>query len=449
MKTTLAPVLRPLLRPMLAMIVGLGLSAAPALAQNGPLRITITDGVIEPMPYAIPDFIPEGGASDMAANISRVVASDLSGTGLFREIPSSAFISRVASFDAPIAYPDWKAINAQALITGAVSANGNQVVAKFCLFDVFAGQQFDQCMQFAGPAASWRRVAHKVADTIYSRITGEGAYFDSRVAFVAESGPKDARQKRLAVMDYDGANLQYLTDASSIIIAPRFSPDGRKIIFTSYASGSPQIYVMDTGSLKASAMEQQAGTMTFSPRFAPDGRSVVFSLERGGNTDIYAMDIATGATRQLTNTPSIETSPSFSPDGSQIVFESDRSGAQQIYVMPASGGEAVRLSGGNGRYGTPVWSPKGDYIAFTKQNEGRFYIGVMRADGSEERLLTASFLDEGPTWAPNGRVIMFTRETPGATGAASLYSVDITGRNLKKVAVQTAATDPAWSPLLP
>ena len=192
-----------------------------------------------------------------------------------------------------------------------------------------------------------------------------------------------------------------------------------------------------------------AETMTFAPRYAPNGRTVVYSEASDGNTDIYRLDIASGERQRLTSAPSIETAPSFSPDGSRIVFESDRSGNQQLYVMNAGGGEPERISFGQGRYGTPVWSPRGDYIAFTKQNAGRFHIGVMRTDGSNERLLTASFLDEGPTWAPNGRVLMFTRESAGADGQPALFSVDISGRNLRRVPTRTAASDPAWSPLLP
>ena len=426
----------------------LTLGAIPVMAE--PLRIVIDEGVIEPLPFAVPDFVAENGAAgDYARNIARVVASDLAGTGLFREIPADAFISKVTSFDAPVAYNDWQVINTQALITGAVSASGDQIVVKFRLFDIFSGEQMGEGMQFAGAPASWRRMAHKVADAAYGRITGEGGYFDSRVVYVAESGPKNARLKRLAVMDYDGANVQYLTDSSSIVLAPRFSPTGDRILFTSYATGFPRIYLMNVSDLSTRALEEQDGTMTFAPRFAPDGRTVVFSLARGGNTDIYTVDTASGALNQMTNAPSIETAPSFSPDGSQIVFESDRSGTQQIYIMAAGGGEPRRVSNGKGRYGTPVWSPRGDMIAFTKQNEGRFHIGVMRTEGNEERLLTDSFLDEGPTWAPNGRVIMFTRETSGGGGSSALYSVDISGRNLRQITTEGAASDPAWSPLLP
>ena len=439
--------------PLLVLVLaGLGaLFSGPLTAQErpGPLRIIIDEGVIEPLPFAVPDFIAENGAArEYAARITRIVAADLQSTGLFREIPKEAFISSVTSFDAPVQFGDWKAINAQALITGAVSVSGRRLTVKFRLYDVFSGAPLGKGLQFAGTTASWRRMGHKVADAVYSRITGEGPYFDSRVAFIAESGPKNARVKRLAIMDYDGANVQYLTDGRALVLAPRFSPAGDRLLYTSYESGFPRVYLLDLGSLRRRALDEQPGTMSFAPRFSPDGRTVLLSLSVGGNTDIYSLDLATGNRRRLTSAPSIEIAPSFSPDGRQIVFTSDRSGSSQLYIMPAGGGEPRRISRGKGRYNTPVWSPRGDLIAFTKQNKGRFHIGVMQIDGTEERLLTSSFLDEGPTWAPNGRVIMFTRETAGAGGTSALYTVDTSGRNLRRVPMQGAASDPAWSPLL-
>lgn len=425
-------------------------AAVPASqAQNGPLRIEITDGVIEPLPYAVPDFVAEtGGMEEIARDIARVVAADLNGTGLFREIPASAFISTITNFSSPVQYSDWKAINAQALISGAVSMDNNgNLAVKFRVYDVFSGQELGSGLRFRGTRDGWRRIAHKVADAVYSRITGESGYFDSRVVYVSETGPKNDRKKRLAIMDYDGANLQFLTDSRAIVLAPRFSPTGDRVLYTSYETGFPRVFILDVGSVTRRVLEDQPGTMSFAPRFSPDGENVVFSITEGGNTDIYLMNIASGQRTRLTNAPSIETAPSFSPDGKRIVFESDRSGSQQLYIMSAEGGPAERISFGQGRYGTPVWSPRGDLIAFTKQNRGRFHIGVMRVDGSEERLLTASFLDEGPTWSPNGRVIMFTRETQGANGSASLYSVDVSGRNLKPVRTQGGGSDPSWSPL--
>lgn len=432
----------------LAAVMAMMLSVGVSLAQSGPLRIEITEGVIEPLPFASPNFVPENaGSAEMGAKLARVIAADLQGTGLFREIPTSAYVSSVSDFGAAVKFADWRAINAQALVTGAVNVAGNNVTVKFRLYDIFSGAELGQGLQFQGTTEGWRRMAHKVADAVYSRITGESGYFDSRVVFVSETGPKNKRQKRLAVMDYDGAGVKYLTDSRAIVLAPRFSPTGDRVLYTSYETGFPRIYVLDVGSVQRRVLESAQGSISFAPRFAPNGQTVVYSQATGSNTDIYTMDISTGRTTRLTSGPSIETSPSYSPDGSKIVFESDRSGTQQLYIMSANGGEAKRISSGQGRYGTPVWSPRGDLVAFTKQSKGRFHIGVMRLDGSEERLLTASFLDEGPTWAPNGRVIMFARETQGASGRSSLYSVDITGRNLRPVQTPDGGSDPSWSPL--
>ena len=267
--------------------------AAPVVAQDGPLRIEITDGVVEPMPFAIARFHDEGGAGDYLNQVQSLIAADLTGTGLFREIPASAHIARPESFDAPVSYDDWKAINAQALITGAVRVEGGKVVVKFRLFDVFAGQPLGDGMQFDASTGNWRRAAHKAADQVYARLTGEGPYFDSRVAFVQERGPKDNRLKRIGIMDYDGANVKYLTDDSALVLKPRFSPDGSKILYTSYATGFPQAMVLDVNTLSSRALSAaQQGTMSFSPRFSPDGRWIVYSLEKNGNTDIYQMDAA-------------------------------------------------------------------------------------------------------------------------------------------------------------
>ena len=429
-------------------ILALCLFAVATAAQDGPLRLTITDGVIEPLPFAIVPFEAETSGADALANdIARLVAQDLTNTGLFREIPANAFISVPANFADTMNYPDWRAINAQAVIRGAVTVSGDQMAVKFRLYDVFSGEELGAGLQFAGTVQGWRRMAHKVADAAYSRITGEGGYFDSRVVYVAESGPKGQRQKRLAIMDYDGANAQFLTDSSAIVLAPRFSPNGDRVLYTTYETGFPRINVLDVASVGRQQLTTASGEMAFSPRFSRDATKVIYSLANGGNTDLYMTNLATGENQRLTTAPSIETAPSFSPDGSQIVFESDRSGSQQLYIMSASGGEARRISFGAGRYGSPVWSPRGDQIAFTNQNAGRFHIGVMRTDGTEERLLTSSALDEGPSWSPNGRVIMFTRETLGETGTSSIWSVDVAGRNIKQVI--SNASDPAWGPLQP
>ena len=430
----------------------LALVPVSLLAQSGPrtFKVDVVGGVVEPLPIAAPKFLAENqAAQQIASDMSAVLLNDLVNTGLFREIPEDAFISTVSTFNAQPAFEDWKAINAQALLVGSASiSSDNKLIVKFRLWDVFAQAPLGDGLQFAGSTGSWRRMAHKVADAVYSRLTGEDGYFDSRIVFVSETGPKDKRVKRLTVMDQDGANPRFLTNGSSIVLAPRFSPNAREVLFTSYESGSPEVKLINVDSGVQRPIGSLEG-MSFAPRFSPDGKNIVLSQSVGGNTDIYTVDPQRGSRTRLTNNPGIDTAPSFSPDGRQIVFESDRGGSQQIYVMPASGGEAKRISFGKGRYGTPVWSPRGDMVAFTKLSGGRFHIGVMRLDGSQERLLTASFLDEGPTWAPNGRVLMFFRESRGANGAPQLYTVDVSGRNLRRVATPENASDPAWSALLP
>ena len=376
-------------------------------AETKPLMIEITQGIIKPMPIALSQFTAIGDTTPQYVDqITSVIMADLVGSGLFREIPRSAHVSANTNFNNPVKFSDWRVINVDALITGSVNIQGDKLILQFRLFDVFAQKPLGEGLQFQASIGNWRRMAHKISDAVYSRLTGEAAYFDSRVVYISEQGPKNARKKRLTIMDYDGANSRFLTDDNDIVLAPRFSPNNEEIVYTSYETGVPKVYLMNVDTLNKRVLDDQPG-MTFAPRFSPDGRNVVMSLTDRGNTDIYSVVLESRRKTRLTSGPSIDTAPSFSPDGKQIVFESDRGGRQQIYIMSSSGGDATRISFGKGSYGTPVWSPRGDMIAFTKISQGRFHIGVMRTDGSNERLLTASFLDEGPTWSPNGRVIMF------------------------------------------
>ena len=408
--------------------------------------IDIDDPDFKPVPIAIADFISGEGLGQRGVDISTIVANDLESSGLFEIVPREAHIGKIEDFDTVPQYADWRAINASALITGTVNqASDGRLVVQFRVFDTDAEEQLTGLQILADPA-DWRRIGHKVADGAYTQLTGEGPYFDSRVVFVAESGPKGDRKKRLAIMDQDGANFRSLPDASGLVLSPRFAPNDQQILYISYNTGAPEVYLMNLGTNQRERLGSFPG-MTFAPQFSPSGNEVILSLSQGGNTDLYAINLSNRRKRRLTRSPAIETSPSYSPDGSSIVFESDRSGKPQLYVMSAGGGGGNRISFGSGSYGTPVWSPKGDLIAFTKQQGGRFHIGVMRPDGSEERLLTTSFLDEGPTFSPNGRVLMFYRESPGARGTAQVMSIDVTGINLRRAPTNGPASDPAWSPL--
>jgi len=419
----------------------------PAQAQDLP-RVEITEGVEEALPIAIVDFTDGGGEkSKLGVQISEVITADLESSGLFRPIPRAAFIQADLSFTDIPRFADWRVISADALVVGRVSQPGDgQLKVEFRLWNV-PGEEQSAGLSFVTTENNWRRIAHITADAIYERLTGDGGYFDSRVVFVDEKGPKNARIKRLAIMDYDGANVTYLTSGKSLVLTPRYSPATQDITYLSYRNGRPLVYLFNIPTGREELLGNFPG-MSFAPSFSPNGESVTMSLAKAGNSDIYAMSLATRSARRLTDHPAIDTSPSYSPDGTQIVFNSDRGGSQQLYVMNASGSGVSRISFGKGRYATPVWSPRGDLIAFTKITRGKFAIGVMKPDGSDERILTESFLDEGPTWSPNGRVLMFFRQSPGVAGRTRLHSIDLTGNNLRTVSTPRDASDPAWSPLL-
>ena len=416
--------------------------AAPAAAA---LRVDVDQGNVQPMPIAIPDFIaPNAGDTVAAQNIAKVIRADLERSGLFRPLDPKSFIEHLSNINTAPNFASWRPINAQGLVVGQVAAQPDgRLRVDFRLWDVFGESQMVGQQYFTTPD-NWRRIAHIISDAIYERITGEKGYFDTRVVFISESGPALDRKKRLAVMDQDGANPIFLTHGY-LVLTPRYNPTAQMIAFMSYISGKPRVYIfdMDTG---RSEMLGNFPNMTFSPRFSPDGNRVAMSLESGGNSDVYVMDLRTRAMTRLTTDPAIDTSPSFSPDGSQIAFESDRGGSQQIYVMNADGSNQHRISFAAGRNGTPVWSPRGDLIAFTNQNGG-FHVGVMHTDGSGARIITHGWEDEGPTWAPNGRVLMFGRSLQGGHGS-QIWSIDVTGRNERRVPTPGDASDPAWSPLI-
>ena len=421
-----------------------GLVATATLPARALVEIDVNKGNIEPLPIAITDFL---AADQLGAEIAGIVAADLQRSGLFAPIDKGAFIEKISNPDAAPRFEDWKVINAQALVTGRVTIEADgRLRAEFRLWDTFAGQQMIG-EQFFATRENSRRVAHIIADAIYERLTGEKGYFDTRIVFVDESGARNQRVKRLAIMDQDGANLSYLSSGRTIELTPRFSPSRQEITYMSYEGEQPKVYLLQIETGQREVVTDYRG-MTFAPRFSPDGQRVIMSLTRDdGNANIYTLDLRSKQMTRMTTSNSIDTSPSYSPDGAQIVFTSDRGGREQLYVMGADGSNPNRISFGDGKYSTPVWSPRGDLIAFTKQTAGEFQIGVMRPDGSGERILTEGFHNEGPTWSPNGRVLMFFRD-PGGNAGPQLFTVDLTGYNEQRVPTPAYASDPAWSPLL-
>ncbi|MEO0398172.1 MAG: Tol-Pal system beta propeller repeat protein TolB [Pseudomonadota bacterium] len=430
-----------------ALIVAFAAASAPA---NARVQIDITQGNVDPMPIAVPTFIAvgDGKTKELVRDITAVINADLERSGLFRVINERAYIENMKSVNVRPRFVDWRQIDAQVLVVGEVTeASDGRATVATRIWDVYSNEQL-AAVSFTTPADNWRRAAHKVADKVYEALTGEQGYFDTRVVFVHETGPKENRRKQLMIMDQDGANPVPLTDGLDYkALTPRFSPTQQLISYMAlFENKRGQIYLfnIETGE------QEQLGSfrgMSFAPRFSPDGREVLMTIERAGNSDVFRMDLSNRKITRLTDNPGIDTSPTMSPDGRRIAFTSDRGGSQQLYVMSAGGGDQRRITFGEGRYATPVWSPRGDLIAFTRQYKGRFYIGVIRPDGRGERLLTESYLDEGPTWSPNGRVLMFFREArPGA--GPSLWSIDLTGRNLRRVRTPADASDPAWSPPL-
>ncbi len=446
----------PLPRRRALTTLSMGVAGAAAFRATGAqaeVRIDITRGRVEPMPIAIPLFAgstPE--TTQVGRDVAAVITADLERSGLFRPLDPKGFLQEMSSLDVQPRFTDWRTLGAQALVQGVVEpqATGQMRIA-FRPWDVFGGQQINNGKAYGTQPENWRRVAHIIADEIYTAITGESGYFDTRVVYIAESGPATNRLKRLAIMDQDGANHRYLTDGANLVLTPRFSPTAQEITYLSFFRNVPRVYLFNIDSGRQEVLGDFPG-MTYAPRFSPDGNKVVFSAALNGNSDIYEMDMRTRSSKRLSDNPSIDTSPCYAPRGDQITFASDRGGTQQIYVMNADGSNQQRISFGTGwgLYGTPVWSPRGDLIAFTRYatRDGNFYIGVMKPDGSGERLLAQGFLVEGPTWAPNGRVLMYFAQSPNG-GRVRLYSIDLTGYNQREILTPGDASDPAWSPLIP
>ncbi|MSO98836.1 MAG: Tol-Pal system protein TolB [Rhodospirillaceae bacterium] len=435
---------------VIATVLAMVLIAPSAFAE---VKIDITRGRVEPMPIAITTF---AGATDQTKQIGRdvseVISKNLERSGLFRPLDTKAFLQELTSLEVQPRFPDWRTLAAQALVQGVVEPQpSGQFRIAFRLWDVFGGQQMVGQAYVTQPE-NWRRVAHIISDAIYTAITGETGYFDTRIVYVAESGPAIKRIKRLSIMDQDGANHRYLTDGANLVLTPRFSPTSQEITYLSYFRNVPRVYLFNIDTGRQEVLGDFPG-MTYAPRFSPDGNKVLFSMATDGNSDIYEMDLRTRRATRLTDHPSIDTSPSFAPKGDQVTFNSDRGGSQQLYTMNSDGTNVQRISFGQGKYGTPVWSPRGDLIAFTRITQGSFYVGVMKPDGSGERLLAEGYIVEAPTWSPNGRVLMYFAQaktaTDGSGGRVRLFSIDLTGYNQREILTPQDASDPAWSPLIP
>ncbi len=423
------------------------------IAKAEPLSVKIASGNMQVIPVAIPDFYAQIDEHQLLAKkIVKVIRNNLEKTGLFDVFPSNLHVQDSKDLVKSPDFGGWRSTRAQAVVAGNISRSvDGRTRVEFRLWDVILEKQIAGVAYMTTPD-NWRRIAHIISDVIYSRMTGEDGYFDTRIVYISETGPADARVKRLAIMDQDGENHKYLTDGRHLVLTPRFSPTQQQITYMAYVDNKPRVYLYDIDSGKQELLGNFPG-MTFAPRFSPDGNKVIMSLSNKGNSDIYTMDLRTRGVSRLTTNMAIDTSPSYSPDGKRVVFESDRGGTQQLYVMNADGSGISRISFGEGRYAGPVWSPRGDLIAFTKMLKGKFYIGVIKPDGSGERLITEARHVEGPTWAPNGRVLAYFKEKPigyrGQKRKVRIYTIDLTGFSEKELKTPQDASDPAWSPINP
>jgi len=454
------------------LLVLLAFVAAPALAQSAPPVIRPAPPVVagddgglsgsvsddnawQDLGIAIPAFATDrdvptsasaGSTDALGRALAQVITSDLKNNGLFKPVGPDA-LPRPAYPQVPAPeFGIWSGRGAEMLVQGSVRAvDGGNLAVGCYLYDV-ALKQLLRRAEWTVTPADWRRAAHKCADAVYSRLSGESPFFDSRIAYIAETGPKNRRMKRLAIMDSDGANHRFVTTGQATALTPRYSPDYKSIVYLSYLNGNPRIYIYDLDR-NSQHLVTQSTNPTFAPRWSPDGKWILYSMAIGGNTNIYRVSAQGGPSTQLTNTPGISIGGSYSPDGRRIVFESDRSGSQQVYVMNADGSDQRRISFFGGRAATPEWSPRGDQIAFTHIG-GNFRIAVMDPNGGNMRTLTNSWQDEAPTWSPNGRIIQFFRTERGS-GKTAIWQVDLTGRNERRLPTPVDGSDPAWGPVRP
>ncbi|HUE78687.1 MAG TPA: Tol-Pal system beta propeller repeat protein TolB [Sphingomicrobium sp.] len=422
----------------LAMLLAVMLLPGAAAAQDQ------APTVIAVPPLATPENVATaaGDTGLLARYVADVIASDLRST---RElVPVGPANARVYSYPEATApsFTQWRTTGAKSLLTGFVQArpDGRLTVACY-LHDIRGGREIER-KGFVVAPEEWRRAAHRCADAVYAKLAGRPGSFDTRIAYVAESGAGSARVKRIAVMDSDGTGHRYLTVGGATVLTPRLSPGGDRLAYVSFAGEQPHVRLMNLETSDDQPL-LPGNAMSFAPAFAPEGSALAISIAERGNTDIYFLKPEGGGIQRLTTAPGIDTAASFSPDGSQIVFESDRSGTQQLYVMNSDGSNQRRISFGGARYGSPVWSPDGERIAFTRIAGDGLRVGVMSATGAGEQVLTTGPRDEGPSWAANGRQLVFQRSD--ASGRTGLYVVSVDGGVPRRTVTPQDGSDPDWS----
>ena len=414
------------------------------------LEINVTNGQVEPLPLAVVSFDAENiEDEEYSSKINDVISNNLKNTGLFKILSEKSYLQSKNEVFLQPNFGDWRLIDANFLVTGKLNINNKNLNINFKLWDVYQEKLLINKSISGVSFTEWRISSHIISNLIYEAITGEKGYFDTKVVYVAETYTNAAKSKQLAIMDYDGNNHKMLTNGDNLVLTPRFSPDGKNVVFLQYKNNKASVYLMNLISEKINILGNYSG-MSFAPRFSPGGKKIIFSLTERGKSNIFVQELESKKKYQITNNKYINTSPYFSPDGKKIVFSSDRAGKQNIYIKKIDNkfSKSERITFGLGNYATPVWSPRGDYIAFTKSYKKRFFIGLIKENGKGERLISEGYLADGPTWSPNGRTLAFYKIVKKRNDkyVSKLFTIDITGNVEKELKTPYEASDPDWGP---
>ncbi len=416
-----------------------------------PIEINVTDGKIEPLPIAVTKFnYLSSKEKQLSISILEVIKNNLNNSGLFKTISRKAFLQNEEEIFLQPVFGDWRLIDANLIVSGEIKNNNGVLNIRIKLWDVYREKLILSKKISGVPSKKWRLLSHLISNMVYERVTGEKGYFDTKIVYVAEEGSFKNKKRRIAMMDYDGQNHKFLTDGKDLVLTPRFSPDGKNIVFLSYKKNKPNVFLLNLNTRNIKKIGNFQG-MSFAPRFSPKGNRIIFSLTKKGSSNIFILNFSSNKIIQLTDNKYINTSPSFAPDSDQIVFSSDRAGKQNIYIysLKLKNKKPKRISFGEGNYATPVWSPRGDYIAFTKSYGKKFYIGLIKSDGSGERIISEGYLVEGPSWSPNGRTLSFYKIIKkNNLQESKLFTIDITGNLEKELLTPFDASDPDWGPTM-
>lgn len=409
------------------------LMAKQAGAQDT-VRIEIAGVGARQIPIAVAGFAGELATEQ---KISAIIRADLERSGLFKIVETPETLAE----DANVNYSDWQAKNAEALAAGSVKNSGNgRYEVRYALYDI-ATKQPVSSLSLGATGKALRLSAHKIADDIYEKLTGEPGIFSTRIAYITKSG----KEYRIEVADADGENRQIALRSNEPVISPAWSPDGRKIAYVSFEAKKPVVYVQDLATRKRTVIANYKGSNS-APAWSPDGASLAVALSRDGFTQIYLVKADGKGLRKLTGTSSINTEPQFSPDGQFIYFTSDRSGSPQIYRMGINGDHVQRMTFFGGYNISPRIAPDGKHLAYISRRAGKFQVYLLDLTNGQELRLSDTSRDESPSFSPNGKYIMYATEK-GRRGMLAVVSID--GHVRQNISMQASdIREPAWGPYM-